>query len=223
MATRISRHLTASNLIVALALFAALGGVAYAGSKVKARDLAKNAVTTKKIKDSAVTSAKLADGAVSTAKLADGAVTGAKLDEATLGPVPDADSLGGQALTKIFEKISQGATETIALYPSFRILATCSAGGDVENLEVDPLVTDADLFATGTGNAGLVFDQNQGAEQNSVSLDDDGTNDNDRGIATFSFARSGGEVATGTIGYEDPNSFAGETVCAIYGEVITSG
>jgi hypothetical protein len=69
-----------SLVISILALFIALGGSAYAASKVGTKDIKKNAITAKKIKKNAVT----------TAKIMDDAVTGAKVAESTLGVVPNA-------------------------------------------------------------------------------------------------------------------------------------
>lgn len=68
-------------LVVALvALFAALGGSAYAASTIG----------TRQIKNGAVTAAKLKKEAVTAAKIRNGAITGAKLDLAQLGTVPSA-------------------------------------------------------------------------------------------------------------------------------------
>ena len=111
-----------ADVVATLALIIALGGGAYAATKVGSKDIKRNAVRAKHIKakqvrakhlrdgsvtapklapgllslaDGSVGSAALADGAVGTADLADGAVTGAKVDEASLGKVPDADQLDG--------------------------------------------------------------------------------------------------------------------------------
>ena len=68
-------------MIVALvALFAALGGSAYAAKKIGTKEIKANAITTGKIKKNAIT----------TAKIKKEAVTGAKIKESSLGPVPSA-------------------------------------------------------------------------------------------------------------------------------------
>jgi hypothetical protein len=71
-------------VISVLALFVALGGSAYAASKIG----------TKNIKNNAITSAKIKKNAVTTAKIKNGAVTGAKINAATLGTVPNATHAG---------------------------------------------------------------------------------------------------------------------------------
>jgi hypothetical protein len=62
-----------------VALFAALGGGAYAAGEIGSKDIKPNAVKSKQIKDGAVKNAELGNGAVSSDKLADGSVTAAKL------------------------------------------------------------------------------------------------------------------------------------------------
>lgn len=74
------RRPSPSLVISILALFVALGGSAYAASKIG----------TKNIKNNAITSAKIKKNAVTTAKIRNGAVTGAKINAATLGTVPNA-------------------------------------------------------------------------------------------------------------------------------------
>ena len=78
---RIRPHLTYSNVISTIAVFAVLaGGSAWAASKIG----------TDQIKKGAVTAKKLHNGAVTTKKIKDSAVTGTKAKEASFGQVPDA-------------------------------------------------------------------------------------------------------------------------------------
>ena len=78
---RIRPHLTYSNVMSTIAVFAVLaGGSAWAASKMG----------TDQIKKGAVTAKKLHKGAVTTKKIKDSAVTGAKAKEASFGQVPDA-------------------------------------------------------------------------------------------------------------------------------------
>jgi hypothetical protein len=125
MIDRLGSALSYANVMSTIAVFAVLGGGAYAAGTIGAKDIKKNAVRAKHVKKNqiaakhlkknAVTAAKIAAGSVSAAKLADGAVangklaegvvttgklgvgavTGPKVDESTLGPVPEADRLDG--------------------------------------------------------------------------------------------------------------------------------
>lgn len=77
----LKKQVTVANVLSCLALFLALGGVAYAAKT----SLAKNSVKTKNIANGAVTTAKLRNGAVTNGKLRNGAVTGSKIAPGTIG------------------------------------------------------------------------------------------------------------------------------------------
>lgn len=75
-----SLRVSPSMVVAMLALFVALGGSAYAATKIGTNQIKNNAITTKKIKKNAVTAAKIKNGAV----------TGSKINLSTLGTVPSA-------------------------------------------------------------------------------------------------------------------------------------
>jgi len=75
-----SRRPSPAMAVALLALFVALGGSAYAATKIGSKDIKANAITSGKIKKNAVT----------TAKIKKDAVTGAKIKESSLGTVPSA-------------------------------------------------------------------------------------------------------------------------------------
>jgi hypothetical protein len=80
MKTLSFRRPSPALVISILALFVALGGSAYAATKIGTKDIKANAITAAKIKKNAVT----------TPKIKSNAVTGAKINEGTLGAVPNA-------------------------------------------------------------------------------------------------------------------------------------
>ncbi len=97
---KLKRHLTVANVLSCTALFVALGGSAYAATKlsanqVKSYNIAKQAVTNPKIKTQAVTSGKiknlgvfasdLGTNSVINSKIASKAVTNAKLGNEAVG------------------------------------------------------------------------------------------------------------------------------------------
>ena len=65
MISRFRGRISSAHVIAVLALFIALGGGAYAGSKIGSNQIKKNAVTAAKIKKNAVTTAKIKKNAVS--------------------------------------------------------------------------------------------------------------------------------------------------------------
>lgn len=80
MLSRIRSWLTYPHVVSTVALFAALGGAAYAGTKIDTKDL----------QDKAVTNAKIAKKTIKGNRIATNTITGAKINESTLGQVPSA-------------------------------------------------------------------------------------------------------------------------------------
>jgi hypothetical protein len=77
------KHISYSNVMATIAVFAVLGGTAVAAGKIRTANIANNAVTAKKLAPNAASSATIADGAVARGDLADGQVTKADIaDEA---------------------------------------------------------------------------------------------------------------------------------------------
>lgn len=109
---------------------------------VRAGKLAKNAVPTNRLRDNAVstdkignlavTSGKIADEAVITDKIAPDAVTGAKVNESTLGPVPDADKLGGRVASEYLRspirRVEAISANTNGSGQFRNVTASCPAG-----------------------------------------------------------------------------------------------
>jgi hypothetical protein len=221
---QIRKRLTYANLMSSIAVFLILGGA----SALAAGQLGKNSVGTKQLKNNAVTTKKIKNNAVTTAKIKNGAVTGAKVNLGSLGTVPNAanaanavnagnaNTVGGRSVTKIFAKVPPGSTQTVASIEGFKIVVACLPSGNPE-IELDPQTTESDIAAMGNGTpVGAFFEREQGAEPNSISLNEG----NERGLTTFSAAQSSGAVVTGSIAYNDTASFNSLNVCAVYGQVI---
>jgi hypothetical protein len=95
MAGSIRRRISYANVMSTIAVFAALGGGAYA-----AVALPKNSVGSKQIKKNAVTNAKIGKNAVTGAKVKNASLTGADINLATLpkvGSAANADNAGHAA------------------------------------------------------------------------------------------------------------------------------
>jgi hypothetical protein len=78
-------RLTYANVVATLALFAALGGAAWAATR-----LPKNSVGARQLKKSAVSTPKIKDEAVTAAKIRKGTIDGSRLNLASIGTVPSA-------------------------------------------------------------------------------------------------------------------------------------
>lgn len=223
---QLRKRLTYANVVSSIALFLVLGG----GAAVAANQLAKNSVGSKQLKRNAVTAAKIKKNAVTRAKIRNGAVTGAKVNEATLGTVPgatrattadnatsagNANTVGGHSVNKVFAKISKNSSTTLGTFGVFKITAECDSTGDV-TIIADPQTEDTDYTVFGNGSSSSYFAREQGAEDNSEVI----SGGNDRGTLTFAGAQTGGAVVTGTLGWDDTQTFDLEDTCAVYGYFI---
>lgn len=105
----LKKHLSFANVLSCMALFVALGGVAFAAKAtltrkaVKTRHIANGAVTALKLRNGAVTTPKLRNGAVVATKIASGQIGSSQLSD---GGVRSSD-LGGGVVTE--PKIKNGA------------------------------------------------------------------------------------------------------------------
>lgn len=229
---QLRKRLTYSNVMSSIAVFLVLGG-----ATAFAAGLAKNSVGPKQLKKNAVTSAKIKNNAVTAAKIQNGAITGAKVNLASLGTVPNAahanaadtagtassagnaNAVNGNSVNKVFAKIPKNSTTTIGTFGTFKLIAACSAIGDV-TLEVDPQSTDTDYGASGNGNSGPFYVREGGAEPN----DEEITGPNERGQVNFAGAQSGGATVTGVLGWDDTSTFGNDpNNCAVWGHMTVSG
>jgi hypothetical protein len=112
-----------------LALFVALGGSAYAATKIGTKDIKANAITTGKIKKNAVT----------TAKIKKDAVTGAKIKESTLGAVPNATNAVtatnfSRYFTSGLKKAGAGTNTNLGSVGPFGFVGKCkdTGGGNAQ-------------------------------------------------------------------------------------------
>lgn len=126
---RKTRRPSPSLVVSFVALVVALGGTAWAASKIDTEDIKNRAVTTqkldggavkaKKIGSDAVKGNKIADGAVKTARIANLAVTADKIADATITGAKVADNTFGDSKLSDYEVIG-----------SSYVLATATDGAD---------------------------------------------------------------------------------------------
>jgi hypothetical protein len=135
-------------VISILALFVALGGSAYAATKIGTKDIKANAITTGKIKKNAVT----------TAKIKKEAVTGAKIKESSLGTVPNATNAVNATnatnfsryFTSGLQKASTGTTTNLGSVGPFSFVGRCKdiGGGDAQaSIVITTSVTNSYYFS----------------------------------------------------------------------------
>ena len=112
-----------------IALAIALGGTAWAASKIDSRDIAKGAVTAKKIKNGAVKGNKIPDGALGSAKLKTNAVTSDKIADGTIVTTDLADSaVTGPKVAN--DSLNDSKISDYEVIGGSYILATATDGAD---------------------------------------------------------------------------------------------
>ena len=137
MSQRLYRHIR-SNVWGMLALFVALGGVAWANAQVGARDIRNNAVRTGHIRDGEVGTGDLAAGAVTASKLANNAVGSNQVDEASLdrallqSRITNACA-AGQAIASVGENGTPSCTSNL----QSRIANACPSGQAIASVGDD--------------------------------------------------------------------------------------
>jgi hypothetical protein len=89
---RLLRHLSFSNVIALLALFIALGGAAYAGTKINGSSIANGTIGGGKLKNETITASKIKKGTISGAQIQRGSISSSSIDVSTLGTVPSAQT-----------------------------------------------------------------------------------------------------------------------------------
>jgi hypothetical protein len=205
-------------VVAVVALICAMAGTAVAGTdglsskinKAKVKKISKKQAK-KQLK------ANVSGSHVNTADTATNATNAA--NAATAANAANADKVDGQSVIKVFSKFPNGTTNlTIGTFDGYTLRASCTAG-DVENFQLISSDTQVAMTAQGNGNVGPTFAEQQGGGSTTLNLDSGG-NDNARGQVTFSAAKTGGNTVSGNLGYDDPNLFNGENVCAVYGHII---
>jgi hypothetical protein len=213
---RLRRHLSLSNALAGVALFVALGGVAYAGSQIGTDDIQ--------------------NGAVTTSKLADKAVTGRKVDKARLGIVPQANTantVGGMTVQKFSAKPPPDSPLTLVKTVGTLILkAGCSDTGH-PTFTVQPVPgappQGTRVSVVLNGNAGDTPNNTIGKGQGTLPSTGisvlDGTENSTGADGSVEAATASGKVTTvqwsarGTTNFPTPNP--DESDCFFYGTAVS--
>lgn len=120
MRSRITPRLTYANVVSSIALFAVLGGGAYAASTIGPKDIAKNAVRAKHIKKRQVRTKHIQDRAVTNPKLATGAVNASTVQNGSLGTGEFASSIPTARVTRSGAQSIEDSVETFIEFDSER-------------------------------------------------------------------------------------------------------
>jgi hypothetical protein len=87
---RLLRHISFSNVIAVIALFIALGGAAYAGTKLNGKNIVNASIGGGKLKNETITGDKIKKGTITGTQIQQGSISSSSIDLSTLGTVPSA-------------------------------------------------------------------------------------------------------------------------------------
>jgi hypothetical protein len=87
---RLFRHLSFSNVIAVIALFVALGGAAYAGTKLNGKNIVNSSIGGGKLKNETITANKIKKGTITSAQIAPGSINSTQINVSSLTTVPSA-------------------------------------------------------------------------------------------------------------------------------------
>jgi hypothetical protein len=107
---RLLRHLTFSNAIAVIALFIALGGAAYAGSKINGKTIVNKSIGGGKLKNETITANKIKKGTITSAQIAPGSINSTVINVSNLATVPSATT-ATTATTATSAKTAESATK----------------------------------------------------------------------------------------------------------------
>lgn len=156
----IRKRLSFANIMSAVAVFIALGGIAVAAGlpkkSVGAKQLKGNAVTTAKIKKNAVTGKKIKKGTITGSKIKNDSITGTQINESTLGTVPSANVANNTVgLTRFNVKLGFGQSQVLVTAGVFTLTASCLQ--NTTDQEGNPNLDVARIVISTSAN-GKVFD-----------------------------------------------------------------
>jgi hypothetical protein len=137
---------------------------------------------------------------------------------------PSATTVNGETVTKLLLKVPTPATSmtTLTLYSGagLIILAECDNAGNASLVANGPASADSELTISGEQAGGTGY---YGSQTNALGPATNATlGPPSTGQALFSYASSSGQVVTGSIGYAKAPSFGSYAGCAFFG-TVTSG
>ena len=131
---KIRRHLTFANVVACLALFFALGGTVYAGSKINGKTIKKNTLPGNRIKKNTLPGNKIKKKTLAANKIKKNAITGAQINESKLGQVPNAANAANAANVDSVKTFSAGANDnqivSLVKTANFELVGICDPNGD---------------------------------------------------------------------------------------------
>jgi hypothetical protein len=141
---RILRHLSFSNVIALLALFVALGGAAYAGTKINGKIIVNGSIGGGKLKNETITANKIKKGTLTGAQIRNETITGAQIQAGSI----DARQINLSSLGTVPSAQSANTAGTAAKADSATTADTATSATNAANADSAKHAESADRAAT---------------------------------------------------------------------------
>jgi hypothetical protein len=153
---RLVRHLSFSNVIAVIALFIALGGAAYAGSKINGKTIVNKSIGGGKLKNETITANKIKKGTITSAQIAPGSIDSTQINVSTLTTVPSATTatMATTATTATTAKTAETATKATSAVTADEA-DTASVAGNARHAEEADKAKFADVAAEAEALEGI--------------------------------------------------------------------
>lgn len=151
---RLLRHLSFSNLVACLALFAALGGSAYAAGQINGNKIVKHSIGAGKLKNRTITGNQIKDETITSRQIKKGSLDSSVINLSTLPPAQSAQTATTADSAKTAAKATTASTATNAVHADAADTATNATNAVHAN------VADSATNATRADSAGTATTAN---------------------------------------------------------------
>lgn len=128
----VRRGLSFANVTSLLALFVALGGTSYAvATTFGSKQIRNNSLRSVDVRNNDLRGRDVRNQTLTGADVAADTLTGADVQESSLGPVPDANRLGGRDATGFLQQGAAASGDLAGTYPSPSVAANAITGAKV--------------------------------------------------------------------------------------------
>lgn len=211
-------------VVAVVALFAALGGGAFAATVINGANIKKLSIRGDKLINGTITSNKIHSRQLNGVQIKDNSLTGRQVKESSLGTVPsaskagDATTVGGRTVKRFSFAGALGATEQPILdVDGLQIRASCSATG-APQVRATTSSNDSELQGQHVNQAGTTIGVRAKNFDIGQTVDLDGGAGNGNG--TLTYARADGTVVSVTYSFDNTPNLGTHAGCLVTGTAI---
>ncbi|HVW46632.1 MAG TPA: hypothetical protein VHA76_06245 [Solirubrobacterales bacterium] len=150
---RLRRHLSFSNVVACLALFAALGGSAYAAGKINGNKIVRHSIGAGKLKNRTITGRQIKDETITARQIKKGSLDAGVINLSTLPPVQSAQTATSATSAKTATKATTAGSATNAVHADVADNATNATHADTAGTATNATHADSATHADTAGDA----------------------------------------------------------------------